>query len=286
MLLTYGQVCSIQVDPIEKKPLLHLLPGSSVLSLAAAGCNLRCRGCQNWEIAQTKPAAVPHQAFLPVQLPALARAHHCPSVAYTYTEPLVAYEFTRDCCQSAQAAGLRNILVTAAYVQPEPLRALAPWVDAANVDLKGFSEEFYRSYCGAALAPVLEALRILHAAGTHLEITNLVIPTLNDDDKQLGALAGWVVRHLGPETPLHFSRFFPHHQLNHLPATPLETLLRARTLAVAEGLKHVYIGNVALPGAEDTRCAACDRLLIRREGYTLLENRLARGSPDPRLSAG
>lgn len=276
--VTYGRPCAVHVDPIEKKPLFHFLPGSSILSLATVGCNLRCLNCQNWEISQGLPEEVPAHALAPAEVPALAARHQSPAVAYTYTEPLVFYEYTRDCCRAARSAGLRNVLVTAAYIQPAPLRALAPLVDAANVDIKAMSDTFYRDVCGATLAPVLAAIRVMLAAGVHLEITNLVIPTLNDSDEMLRALAVWVRDELGAETPLHFSRFHPQYRMTHLPPTPPATLVRARDLARAEGLKHVYVGNIEVEGGEETFCAGCGLSLIRRRQYSLAANVIANGA--------
>ncbi|MDD5707829.1 MAG: AmmeMemoRadiSam system radical SAM enzyme [Kiritimatiellae bacterium] len=275
--VTYGRPCAINVDPIEKKPLLHFLPGTDILSIATVGCNLRCLNCQNWEISQGLPEEIPAHELAPADLPALAARHHTPSVAYTYTEPLVFYEYTRDCCRAARQEGLRNVLVTAAYINPAPLRALAPLVDAANVDIKAMSETFYGDVCGATLAPVLKAICVMRDAGVHLEITNLVIPTLNDSERMLRDLAVWVRGELGAETPLHFSRFFPKHRMTHLPPTPPATLLLARDLARAEGLKHVYVGNVEVEGGEDTCCAGCGRTLIRRRQYSVLSNEIADG---------
>ncbi len=279
--VTYGRPCSVHVDPIEKKPLFHFLPGTRILSIATVGCNLHCRNCQNWEISQANPEDLPSYDLPPDQLAPLAVREHCPAVAYTYTEPLVYYEYTRDCCQAARAAGLRNVLVTAAYVNREPLAQLAPLVDAANVDIKALSDSFYREVCDATLQPVLTAIETLHAANVHLEITNLVIPTLNDTDALLTDLIRWVKDNLGVETPLHFSRFFPQHRMTHLPPTPTATLERARNLARAEGLHHVYIGNVASDDGDVTRCAGCQAVLIRRNHFAVTENRLRNGAcPD------
>lgn len=279
--VTYGRPCSVQVDPIEKKPLFHFLPGTRVLSIGTVGCNLHCRNCQNWEISQANPEDLPSLDLPPEKLPPLAQRERCPAVAYTYTEPLVYYEYTRDCCQVARAAGLRNVLVTAAYVNHEPLAQLAPLIDAANVDIKAMSDRFYRDVCDATLQPVLTAIETLHAAGVHLEITNLVIPTLNDTDALLLDLARWVLTHLGAETPLHFSCFFPRHRMTDLPPTPPATLERARDLARAEGLHHVYLGNVATADGDATRCGGCQSVLIRRDRYAIAVNRLCNGAcPD------
>jgi pyruvate formate lyase activating enzyme len=279
--VTYGRPCSVHVDPIEKKPLFHFLPGTPILSLATAGCNLHCQNCQNWEISQCNPEDVPAYDLPPDQVPPLARRKACPSVAYTYTEPLVSFEYVRDCAQACRAAGLRNVLVTAAYLNPGPLTQLAPLIDAANVDIKAMSDAFYRDVCAATLSPVLAAIEKLKAGGVFLEITNLVIPTLNDTDVLFRDLARWVGAHVGAETPLHFSRFFPQHRMTHLPPTPIGILEHAREIARAEGLKHVYIGNAETAGGDDTVCAGCAAALVRRQRYVVAQNRIRDGGcPD------
>lgn len=275
--VTYGRPCSIHVDPIEKKPLFHVAPGAPILSVATAGCNLHCSNCQNWQISQGNPEELEAYDLMPAALPDLARRHGCEWVAYTYTEPLVYYEYTYDCCVQAHEAGLRNVLVTAAYVNRGPLARLCPVVSAANVDIKALSDPFYRDVCDASLDPVLKAIVQMKAAGVFLEITNLVIPTLNDSDELLLALCRWVRTHLGAETPLHFSRFFPQHRMTHLPPTPEATLQHARELARAEGLKHVYLGNVRTRDGETTRCPSCDAIAIERERYVVVANRLDAG---------
>ena len=279
--VTYGPPCSMQVDPIEKKPFFHFLPGTRVFSLATAGCNLHCKNCQNWEISQSPPTDLPTYDLLPEQVPEMAQKHRCPTVAYTYTEPLVYYEYTYDCASACKLAGLRNAMVTAGYVNPDPLRRLCKVIDAASLDIKAMSDLFYREHCAASLAPVLRGIEIMKEEGLHLELSNLVVPTLNDTDELFRDLCRWVVGHVGAETPFHFLRFFPLHRMTHLPPTPAETLLRAREIARAEGLKHVYIGNLDLPQGEDTFCAACASLLIRRHRYVLTENRVKDGKcPD------
>lgn len=275
--VTYGFPCSLHVDPMEKKPLYHFLPGTGILSLATVGCNLHCRNCQNWEISQRNPEDAEVFPLPPEALPALARRQGCPSVAYTYTDPAAYYEYALDACRLCREAGLKNVLVTAGYIREEPWRELCRVVDAANIDLKGMTDEFYRSVCDGTLQPVLEALVLAKSLGVEVEVTNLVIPTLNDRDEDLGALVRWVKEHLGAETPLHFSRFHPQYQMRHLPPTPEATLRKAFQLARAEGLAHVYVGNVDLPEGRHTICAGCGAVLIRRSGYVILENRLQNG---------
>ena len=271
--LGYGRPCSVAVDPMEKKPLYHFFPGTGILSLGMAGCNLRCKNCQNSAISQRGPLDVP-ACELPVEaLAPLMHEQGVVSVAYTYTEPLVAYEYVRDCAEAVRAAGGRNVLVSAAYVQPEPLRRLAPLLDAANVDLKSPNAAFYRSNCRADLAPVLESLTILREAGVSLEITNLVIPGLNDGQDDIERLIATVQERLGNETPLHFSRFFPCHELAHLPPTPEATLFDAADAARRHGLHHVYVGNVRNE-ATRTLCSGCGTELLVRTGYTVRRNSL------------
>ena len=278
---TYARPCAMHVDPMEKKPLFHFFPGQPILSLATAGCNLHCKFCQNAEISQGNPEDVPAYELQPCDLPALAEKHACRHVAYTYTEPLVSYEYTLDCCKAARAAGLRNVLVTAGYINEAPLRALLPYVDAANVDIKSFGDDFYREVCSASLEPVLRTILLMKEAGVHVEVTNLVIPTLNDGDDVLGKLCAWMRDRAGVEMPLHFSRFFPLYRMTHLPPTPVDTLLRARTIARQAGLKHVYVGNVEVPDGETTFCAGCGERLVMRERYVIRENRVTSSGTCP-----
>ena len=277
LAVTYGRPCAVHVDPVEKKPLFHFLPATGILSIATVGCNLHCKNCQNWEISQANPEETPAAELLPEQVARMATENECRSVAYTYTEPLVFYEYTLDSCRCVKEAGLRNALVTAGYVNEEPMRRLCKYVDAANIDLKAISDRFYRDICGATLKPVLNTLVVAKSMGVEVEVTNLVIPTLNDSDEMLGDLCRWLVRNLGRETPLHFSRFFPQFQMKNLPPTPAATLDRAKQIAQSEGLHHVYIGNLTRSGADDTYCPACGKRLVQRSGYHVLENRIQSG---------
>lgn len=240
----YGKVCALHVDPVEKKPLLHFHPGEECLSLAAAGCNLSCRNCQNWRISQVSPEEVEYHLLLPDDVVKMAGEMSCRLVAYTYTEPLTYLEYVRDCAEACHEAGLRNILVTAGYVNEEPLRDLLPFLDAANVDLKSFSDEIYRSVSGAGLAPVLRTLELMRDAGVWVEITNLLIPGVNDDMDMVRRMCIWLVEHGFAEYPLHFTRFFPQYRMTGLPPTPVTTLLDARDVAHNCGLQYVYLGNV------------------------------------------
>lgn len=240
----YGKVCALHVDPVEKKPLLHFHPGEECLSLAAAGCNLSCRNCQNWRISQVSPEEVEYHLLLPDDVVKMAGETSCRLVAYTYTEPLTYLEYVRDCAEACHEARLRNILVTAGYVNEEPLRDLLPFLDAANVDLKSFSDEIYRSVSGAGLAPVLRTLELMRDAGVWVEITNLLIPGVNDDMDMVRRMCIWLVEHGFAECPLHFTRFFPQYRMAGLPPTPVTTLFDARDVARSCGLQYVYLGNV------------------------------------------
>jgi len=275
--VVYGHPCSINIDPIEKKPLSHFLPDTGILSLATVGCNLHCRNCQNWEISQASPEDVRAFRCDPGELVRRALAWQCPSLAFTYTDPVIFYEYTLDTAKLARKAALRNVLVTAGYINPEPWKLLLRHVDAANIDLKSVSDEFYRDVCAGTLKPVQEALVLAKSAGVWVEVTNLVIPTLNDTEDELTDLARWVRRNMGRDTPLHFSRFHPRHKMRNLPATPSQTLERARSIAQAEGLDYVYIGNIMSPRGQNTYCPSCGAELIRRRNMHVEINRLADG---------
>jgi pyruvate formate lyase activating enzyme len=275
--VVYGYPCSIHIDPMEKKPLFHFLPGTKIFSLATVGCNLHCKNCQNWEISQANPEDSQALVCPPEKLVELTKQYHCLSLAYTYTDPIVFYEYTYDTAKLAKGAGLHNVLVTAGYINEEPWKRLLKYVDAANIDLKGISEDFYVRVCSGTLKPVQDALVTAKASGILVEVTNLIIPTLNDKPEQIRNLARWVKVNLGGDTPMHFSRFFPKYKMRHLPPTSLKTLDIAREIAMSEGLNFVYIGNIRSERGQNTYCPSCDRLLIERSGYTILQNRLKQG---------
>jgi pyruvate formate lyase activating enzyme len=277
--LTYGYPCSVHVDPVEKKPMFHFMPGTGILSIATAGCNLHCKNCQNWEISQADPEDIRAVRLAPSDLVTLAERQKVKSVAYTYTEPSVYYEYTLDSSRLVRKAGLKNVLVTAACINAEPWRELCKYTDGANIDLKFMDERLYRDNCDGYLKPVLDNLVTAVEAGVLVEVTNLVIPTLNDSDEALRKLCKWIRANLGGETPLHFSRFFPRYKLTNLPPTPQDTMKRARDIAVAEGLRHVYVGNILIEGSQDTRCAnpKCGMTLIKRRGYHVFFNKVTGG---------
>ncbi|MBI3603963.1 MAG: AmmeMemoRadiSam system radical SAM enzyme [Nitrospirae bacterium] len=295
--LVADRVVSQEVDPIEKKPLFHFLPGSEAYSIATVGCNLRCLFCQNWEISQGPkgraaepvdfacPVTSDHSAdwmagspVMPDTIVAEAKARRCASVAYTYTEPTIFFELALDSAKAAQAAGLKNVFVTNGFIASEPLRMIAPYLDAANIDLKAFRESFYKRVCGAPLQPILDAIRLYKQLGIWIEITTLVIPGRNDEEAELRDLARFIVSDLGEEVPWHISRFFPAYKMGNTPITPIETLRLAKRIGLEAGLRHVYLGNVFEEGVEDTDCPACHTVLIRRVGLRLVENRLQDGA--------
>ncbi len=271
----------MHIDPVEKKPFFHFMPGTRTLSLATVGCNLHCKNCQNWEISQANPEDSEAVFCPPEKLVELAKSNQCTSLAYTYTDPVIYYEYTLDTSKPAKAAGIRNILITAGYINKEPWKELLKWTDAARIDLKSMSDDFYRENCSATLKPVLDCLVLTKESGVHLEVINLVIPTLNDSPEQIRTLAKWVKGNLGEDTPLHFSQFYPQYKMIHLPPTSAETLDTARQIAQAEGMKYVYIGNIASKTGQNTYCPRCKRLLIERSGFSILSNNLKDGTcPD------
>lgn len=267
--LAYGAVAAAGLDPIEKKPLFHVEPGSLAYSISTTGCPFHCSFCQNWEIAQGPRLGldVPQRRMTPARIVEEAVRAGARSIAYTYVEPTVFLEYALDTGWLAREAGLRNLFITDGYATPEAVGLLAAVLDAANVDLKSFDDAFYRRQCGARLVHVLEAIVALHEAGVWLELTTLVIPGHNDSDGELRALAGWIVQTLGPGTPWHVSRFHPAFRMTDVPPTPSATLRRAAEIGREAGLRHVYVGNAPELGLEDTRCPGCDRLLIQRTGY-------------------
>lgn len=275
--LVYAQVCSLHIDPIEKKPLFHFLPSTPILSLATAGCTLRCVFCQNWNISQAEPGAVETLSLYPEQVVKLSMDKKCPSIAYTYSEPTAFYEYMYDTAFLAKQNKIKNVWITCGYINPEPLKELCTVIDAANVDLKGFSDKVYRQVAAAKLAPVLETLKILKDKGVWLEVGYLVIPTVNDSPEEIGVMVKWVKENLGPDVPLHFLRFFPQHKLTNLPPTPVATLENAYETAKNAGLNYVYIGNVPGHKAENTYCPKCKKLLIERKGYFIEQNNINNG---------
>lgn len=268
--LVFERAISMNVDPVEKKPLFHFQPGSTSFSIATVGCNFRCLQCQNHEISQmpTDQGRIEGAIVPPQKIVSLATQRRCQSISYTYTEPTIYFEYAYETAALATPKGIKNIFVTNGYMTEEALRTIHPYLHGANVDLKSFDEKFYREVCGAKLQPVLETLRLMKALGIWVEITTLVIPTLNDSTKELEAIAQFILS-LGPETPWHLSAFYPTYRMTHLPRTPAETLLRARELGMAAGLLYVYCGNIPGRGGEDTYCPGCGRKIIERIGFSV-----------------
>jgi len=269
-LFTYGRSSGFCVDPIEKKPLNHFLPGSSVLSFGTAGCNLACKFCQNWDMSKSREMDTLADAASPEQLAATAVSLGCAAVAFTYNDPIIFMEYALDVAEACRASGVRTVAVTAGYISPEPRREFFRHMDAANVDLKSFSDDFYYRICGARLAPILETLEyIKHETQTWLELTTLLIPGENDSDAELHGLSEWVAGHLGADVPLHFTAFHPDWKMRDRPPTPPATLSRAREIALSKGLRHVYTGNVRDPVGAATYCPQCRARVIERDGYRI-----------------
>ena len=274
VLTTYGRSSGFALDPIEKKPLAHVLPGSTILSFGTAGCNLACRFCQNWEISTSRELDTLASQASPEALAQAATRVGAVGVAFTYNDPVVFAEYAIDTAAACHDAGLLAVAVSAGWIEPAPRRELFGAMDAANIDLKGFTEHFYRRTTGARLADVLDTLVDVRAMGTWLELTTLLIPGRNDSAEELAAQCAWIVGELGSEVPLHFSAFHPAHRMRDVPRTPVATLLRARAIARDAGLEHVYLGNVRVPGGSTTHCSACGSVLVDRESYEVTGYRL------------
>ena len=275
VLTTYGRSSGFFIDPIEKKPLNHFYPGSSVLSFGTAGCNLACKFCQNWDISKSREMERLSDCASPETIALAAKNAGCRSVAFTYNDPVIFAEYAMDVADACRAHGILSVAVTAGYMHAAPRREFYAKMDAANVDLKAFTEEFYAKITAAHLAPVLDTLRYLVKETTvWTEITTLLIPGYNDSDQELGELSEWVARELGPDVPLHFSAFHPDYRMTEVPPTPKETLLRARSIAQKVGLRHVYTGNVHNVDGDTTFCAGCGEKLIIRDWFQILDYRL------------
>ncbi len=273
--LVYGKSIAAHIDPIEKKPLFHFYPGSSAFSIATVGCNFRCLHCQNADISQAprELGQITGEELSPKEIVALAKHHNCRSISYTYTEPTVFFEYAYETAKLAHQEGIRNNFVTNGYMTEEALRTIQPYLDAANVDLKAFTEEHYRRVCGARLNPVLDTLRLMKRLGIWVEVTTLVIPTLNDSEKELQQIAEFVLS-LGAETPWHVTAFYPTYKMTDLLPTPASSLHRARRIGQQVGLKYIYSGNIPGDEGENTYCYNCGKLLIGRYGYRILENHI------------
>jgi len=272
--LAYGNPCAVHLDPVEKKPLFHFRPQTTALSIAATGCNFRCLNCQNWEISQVKPHEVRHGEMFPAEVVQQARKAGAASIAYTYSEATTYFEYMIDTARLAREAGLNNLWISNGYINKEPLLELCKVINAANVNLKSFDDAIYRKLNGGRLQPVLNTFKTLHEQGVHFEMTTLVVPGYIDDAEMIKEMCGWILASLGPDHPLHFLRFFPNYKLTRLPPTPVSTLDNFRKIAMAEGIRYVYLGNLPDHPGSNTYCHQCGQLLIERRGYQLPVNNL------------
>ncbi len=275
--LAFGNPCSVNVDPVEKKPLYHFLPGSRAYSIATAGCNLVCLNCQNWTISQTSPDKTRNFDLSPEKVIEECKASGCKSIAYTYSEPMTSYEYVFETATLAKKAGIKNIVKSNGYINPEPLKKLCSVIDAASIDLKAFTESTYLKLSGGKLQPVLDSLKVYKDMGIWLEIVNLVVPTWTDNPDEIRSMCKWLSANGFKNTPIHFSRFYPIHKLEQLPPTPVDVLNKAARTAAEEGLIYVYTGNV--PGEEqsDTKCPTCRTTLVKRQGFRVESNTLSAG---------
>jgi len=265
--IAYGNPCAVHIDPIEKKPFFHFLVSSKSFSIATAGCNFTCLNCQNWSISQFSPEETRNQDLMPAQVVESAINSGCKSIAYTYSEPVVFYEYMFDTAKLAHKKGIKNVIVSNGYINEKPLKELCKYIDAATIDLKGFTEDVYKRLNGGSLAPVLNALKIYRNQGVWLEISNLIVPNWSDDTNMIKNMCKWLADNKFHDTPLHFLRFSPMYKLVNLPPTPLSTLLNARQIASDYGLKYVYIGNAPGSNAENTICPNCKKIVIERKGF-------------------
>jgi len=277
--LVFGRAISLNVDPIEKKPIFHLFPGSTSFSIATVGCNFRCLQCQNHEISQmpVDEGRIEGREVSPSKIVSLAKDYRCQSISYTYTEPTIYFEYAYETAVLAKEQGIKNIFVTNGYMTEEALKKIQPYLDAANVDLKSFQEDFYKKVCGAKLKPVLDNLRVMRSMGIWVEITTLVIPTLNDSEKEFEQIAQFILS-LGPEVPWHISAFYPTYKMLNLPRTPASLLHKAREIGIQAGLRYVYCGNIPGEEGEDTFCPQCGRRVIQRVGFRVIKNDIVGGT--------
>jgi len=265
--LVYGALCSINMDPIEKKSLYHYLPGTTALSVATAGCNMECKFCQNWRISQYRPEQVDSLIVPPENLVNVARNRGSPTMAFTYSEPVVFYEYMHDAAAEGRKQGVGSVMISNGYIREDPMRELCKHLTGVKVDLKAFTETFYKEQCAGHLEPVLHTLEVLADVGIHTEVVVLLIPTLNDSADEIRKMAKWLVGHMGPDVPVHFSRFHPTYRVKNLPPTPVATLDRARKTAMDSGLRFVYVGNVPFHEGGHTYCPGCGKVVIKRVGY-------------------
>ncbi|MGD2109731.1 MAG: AmmeMemoRadiSam system radical SAM enzyme [Phycisphaerae bacterium] len=276
--LVYGALCSANVDPIEKKPLFHYLPGTAAFSIATAGCNIECKFCQNWQISQFRPEQVKSVEVTPERLVGVCKSRQTQTIAYTYSEPVIFYEYMHDVAALARESGVGSVMISNGYIQEKPLRQLCRHLTGVKVDFKAFSEKFYSETCAGELKPVLHTLEILKDTGIWLELVVLIIPTLNDSEQETRDMSKWVVSHLGPDVPMHFTRFHPTYRITNLPRTPVSTLERCRKIAMDAGVHYAYAGNVRMHPGENTYCHSCQNELIRRMGFRVQFNNVTNGA--------
>jgi pyruvate formate lyase activating enzyme len=265
--LVHSQPCTYHVDPIEKKPLFHFLPGTEAFSLATVGCNVECKFCQNWQISQTRPEQIQNMFLPPDQIVSMAIQSRAPSIAYTYSEPVIFYEYMSDISAACKEKGLKSVMISNGYIKLDPMKKLCKYLTAVKIDLKAITEKFYKETVNGELKPVLDTLVLLKKQNIWTEIVYLVIPTLNDTDEEFKQLSRWVKTNLGTDVPVHFTRFHPEYKLRNLPPTPSSTLDRAKEIADAEDLHYVYVGNVPGHAGENTHCPKCKKIIVRRLGY-------------------
>jgi pyruvate formate lyase activating enzyme len=275
--LVYGRPISVHVDPIEKKPFYHFLPGQAAFSLSTSGCPLSCKFCQNWEISQARPEDFQPRYVSPEEIVQATQRRRAPIIAFTYNEPTVFTEYLTDIARVAREKEHRSVLISCGFMNEAPLAEMCEVLDGIKIDLKGFSEEFYRKVSSAELKPVLRSIKQVAKSGTHLELVNLVVPTLNDSPAMLTELAKWVVGEVGPDVPVHFTRFHPDYQLTHLPPTPVATLERARQIAMEQGVHYAYVGNVPGHAGNHTYCASCGKVVIERRGFLVSGQHIKEG---------
>ncbi len=275
--LVHSRPCTAHVDPIEKKPLFHFHPGSLAFSIATVGCNVDCKFCQNWQISQIRPEQIENLELPPKAVADYAKRNDSVSIAYTYSEPVIFTEYMYDCAVAGHEQGIKSVMISNGYIKPDPMRDLARVLDAVKIDLKAFTEKFYRELVAGQLKPVLDTLILLKKMNVWTEIVYLIIPTHNDDPGELKDLCRWIVKELGPDVPIHFTRFYPQYRLKNLPPTPVSTLTNARDIALEAGVHFSYVGNIPGHPGENTYCPKCDELLIKRTGYTILQNKIING---------
>jgi pyruvate formate lyase activating enzyme len=275
--IAYGNPCAAHVDPIEKKPLMHFMPGTYAYSIATAGCNFACLNCQNWDISQSSPKETSNMDLMPSRVVEEALKNNCQSIAYTYAEPIAFYEYVYDTAKLAREKKIKNVLVSNGYINEKPLRELCKYLDAANINLKSFSDDIYLRLNAGKLQPVLNTLKIMKEENIWLEITNLVVPSWTDDFDMIKKMCDWIVANGLENYPLHFLRFHPMYKLTQLPSTPVNTLQKAKEIAIKAGCKYVYVGNVTDPKALNTYCPKCKGLVLERSGYTIVKNNIQNG---------